>query len=219
MILTNLGAALGTLAFVTLSGIGIHQKMEVDYFNAHRPPTVEQLLDNTVTIQTVDSVCSGFLSADDGKIHTAAHCFQFLPMSQDAIIHFKDGHDELWMTDQVFSETMDPKLPVRDHATLVPKKVRVNNGGLHKCSFKPYYGERIYVIGAPLGIMNSVAVGAVGRPDVDGLIEIDARLMPGNSGGPVIDIDHGCVIGTGELVHMAAPDAGVPYGVNFASPV
>jgi S1-C subfamily serine protease len=77
-------------------------------------------------------------------------------------------------------------------------------------------GDRIFVIGSPVGLENTVTSGivsAMGRrllPTGDAL-QIDAALNPGNSGGPLLD-EKGRVVG---IVF-----AGVPSfeGLNFAIP-
>jgi len=77
-------------------------------------------------------------------------------------------------------------------------------------------GDRIFVIGSPVGLENTVTAGivsATGRrllPFGD-VLQVDAALNPGNSGGPLLD-DKGSVVGV--------VFAGVPsyQGLNFAIP-
>ena len=77
-------------------------------------------------------------------------------------------------------------------------------------------GDRIFVIGSPVGLENTVTAGivsATGRrllPFGD-VLQIDAALNPGNSGGPLLDE-------TGRVVGVVF--AGVPsyQGLNFAIP-
>lgn len=81
---------------------------------------------------------------------------------------------------------------------------------------KPQAGERIYAIGSPVGLENTVTSGivsAVGRrllPTGD-VMQVDAALNPGNSGGPLID-------GEGRVLGVVF--AGIPsyQGLNFAIP-
>jgi S1-C subfamily serine protease len=77
-------------------------------------------------------------------------------------------------------------------------------------------GERIRVIGSPIGLENTVTSGIVsakGRRflQLGDALQIDAPVNPGNSGGPVID-DAGRLLGV--------VFAGVPQfqGINFALP-
>jgi serine protease Do len=57
-------------------------------------------------------------------------------------------------------------------------------------------GELVFAIGSPEGLQNSVTMGMVSsvsrQPDRDDpmvYIQTDAAMNPGNSGGPLVDID------------------------------
>lgn len=78
----------------------------------------------------------------------------------------------------------------------------------------PYLGERVAALGHPGGGPLRVTEGSVTNsvPDEAGYVTIDARLIPGNSGGPVIDTSTGEVIGVGSA---SDPNAS---GVDFAIP-
>jgi S1-C subfamily serine protease len=77
-------------------------------------------------------------------------------------------------------------------------------------------GQKIYAIGSPAGLENTVTSGivsAMGRKllQTGDVMQIDAALNPGNSGGPLLD-ESGAVVG---IVF-----AGMPQfpGLNFAIP-
>jgi S1-C subfamily serine protease len=78
-------------------------------------------------------------------------------------------------------------------------------------------GDRIFAIGSPAGLERTLTAGiisAVGRNlfSVVSVMQIDAAVNPGNSGGPIID-DRGRVLG---IVFAGA----LQYeGLNFAIPV
>src|SRR5438046_1011983 len=73
----------------------------------------------------------------------------------------------------------------------------VLGGGLH-------IGGEAVVVGHPLGLVGSVSAGVISGLDrsvplengstLDGLIQFDAAVNPGNSGGPLLDRD-GRVVG------------------------
>lgn len=212
----KIGAFLGALSFAAIGAIGIHQKMEVDYINSHQPPTLLALQENVVAIQTESgAICSGWISKKSHKIVTTAHCFDFSQGSNKAEVYFKDGTTEIWQTDYVYPVENDFG---NDHATLVPlDKTTHNNGGLPVCDFKPYYGEFIVEMGAPYGIDKSMSFGYVQNPDQSNMITVDIKMLPGNSGGPIIDTEEGCVIGAAELIFTHGSE--VPYGVNYATTV
>ncbi|MGH2466864.1 MAG: S1C family serine protease [Candidatus Limnocylindrales bacterium] len=89
-------------------------------------------------------------------------------------------------------------------------------------------GSEAYAVGNPFGLSGSMSAGIVSGLDrsfkepgtgitLHGLIQIDAAVNPGNSGGPLIDRD-GRVLGivTG-LVNPTAQD--VFIGIGFAVPI
>ena len=80
----------------------------------------------------------------------------------------------------------------------------------------PAPGERIYAMGSPVGLENTITSGivsAVGRRllPTGEVIQVDAALNPGNSGGPLVD-------GEGRVLGVVF--AGLPayQGLNFAIP-
>lgn len=89
-------------------------------------------------------------------------------------------------------------------------------------------GESVIAIGSPLGeFMNSVTVGvvsALGRSidtglgyKIEGLIQTDAAINEGNSGGPLVNLA-GEVIGINTLVVRSSGSGTVAEGLGFAIP-
>lgn len=89
-------------------------------------------------------------------------------------------------------------------------------------------GETVIAIGSPLGdFMNSVTVGVVsatGRSidsgygyQIEGLIQTDAAINEGNSGGPLVNLA-GEVIGINTLVVRSSGSGNVAEGLGFAMP-
>ena len=85
-------------------------------------------------------------------------------------------------------------------------------------------GQWAIAIGSPFGFENSVTAGvisAIGRPLIDGntnyvtFIQTDAAVNPGNSGGPLFNID-GEVIGINSQIYSRT---GGYMGVSFAIPI
>src|ERR1700746_2949651 len=84
-----------------------------------------------------------------------------------------------------------------------------------------HQGELVFAIGAPEGLRNTVTMGVVSSlarqldPDKPMVyIQTDAPLNPGNSGGPLVDID-GNVIGINTLM---LSEGGGSEGLGFAIP-
>lgn len=78
-------------------------------------------------------------------------------------------------------------------------------------------GQRVYAIGSPVGLENSVSAGivsAMGRRILarGDAIQIDVPVNPGNSGGPLLDEK-------GDLVGLVFAGLSGFQGLNFALPV
>ena len=88
-------------------------------------------------------------------------------------------------------------------------------------------GDPVFPVGNPLGLEDSVSAGVVsglnrsirteGGAKLSGLIQFDAAVNPGNSGGPLLDRE-GDVVG---IVTGLANPTRQPYfvGIGFAVPI
>jgi S1-C subfamily serine protease len=88
-------------------------------------------------------------------------------------------------------------------------------------------GDAVFPVGNPLGLNESLSAGvvsALGRtvrtesgPTLKGLIQFDAAVNPGNSGGPLLD-RHGSVVGV--VTGLANPSNQSYFvGIGFAVPI
>lgn len=161
--------------------------------------------------------CSGWVLGGTHTIVTAAHCGGPNPM-----VDFGNGTYHPFKVDKLGDENWITgpdlmTLTTEDTSIIWPK-------GLPVCPFKPFYGEPLVLFGAPLGIKNSMTFGLVGNPSqqdfhVDrSFIQMDAKLLEGNSGGAAVDVDNGCVMGVAEVIHLADPEGGSEYGIGFLTP-
>jgi S1-C subfamily serine protease len=109
--------------------------------------------------------------------------------------------------------------------------VRVSGGDLHPATFgdadRLHVGQLVVAVGSPLGFAHSVSAGVVsglgrsfmaasGRTSriIDNVIQTDAALHPGNSGGALAD--SACeVVG----INTALVGPGVGQGLGLAVPV
>ena len=88
-------------------------------------------------------------------------------------------------------------------------------------------GQIVYAIGSPLGdFPNSVSFGIVSGLNralemddyvIDGLIQTDAAINRGSSGGPLINTE-GEMIGINTFIIRESEDRGVAEGIAFALP-
>jgi S1-C subfamily serine protease len=165
--------------------------------------------------QTVSG--TGFFITDQGYILTNNHVVEG---TQKVTIVLSDGTQEsaaIVGTDQ-YSDIAVLKTDGK-----VPVVVALGN------SDKLDPGESVIAIGSPLGdFKNTVTVGVVsatGRSidsgkgyTIDNLIQTDAAINHGNSGGPLVDLA-GEVIGINTLIVRDTGSGDVAEGLGFAIPV
>ena len=182
-------------------------------------PAIYQRVEPSVVIVrdssgTKSDLGTGVIVADDGTILTANHV---IAGGGTITVTFADG-----TTANATVAAADPKL---DIATLTPAKLpqvvvpATLGGGTD-------VGASVVAIGNPLGLTDSVSAGVVSGLDrtadtdhgtFSGLIQFDASVNPGSSGGPLLDA-HGLVIGI--VVSIATPDGEDAFaGIGFAVPI
>ena len=177
------------------------------------PDTVERVEPSVVTILTGPGLGSGVVYNDDGVIVTNAHVVGDEARVEVALADGTRIPAEVLATDEI-----------TDLAVL-----QVEREGLRPADFQqelPRPGELVLAMGSPLGFANSVTIGvvsglsreipgsaAVTRSLVD-LIQTDAAISPGNSGGALVNAD-GEVIGINEA--YIPPVAGA-VSLGFAIP-
>jgi len=178
------------------------------------PGIYQRVAPSVVTIQTAHELGSGVIVADNGLILTANHV---VAGGGTITVTFADG-----TTTNAAVAGADPKLDV---AELVPAElpqvvVPATVGGAAGV------GASVVAIGNPLGLTDSVSTGVIsglGRTadtsngKFSGLIQFDASVNPGSSGGPLLDM-RGLVIGI--VVSIATPDGKDAFaGIGFAEPI
>ena len=165
--------------------------------------------------QTVSG--TGFFITNDGYIITNNHVVEG---TQEVEIVLSDGTQQT--ADFVGSD------PYSDIAVLkadgnVPAVAALGNSD----ALDP--GESVIAIGSPLGdFKNTVTAGVVsatGRSidtgkgySIENLIQTDAAINQGNSGGPLVNLA-GEVIGVNTLVVRQSPTGSVAEGLGFAIPM
>jgi S1-C subfamily serine protease len=155
---------------------------------------------------------SGVLVSPDGKVLTAAHVVQ----TADAIaVEFPTG--------EVLNARVVSSEPAADVALLqlerppdAPVVARLGD------SDGVEVGDQVFVVGAPLGVSHSLAVGhisarrspdrASGDLSLAEFFQTDAAINQGDSGGPLFNMA-GEVIG---IVSHIFSRSGAPEGIGFA---
>jgi S1-C subfamily serine protease len=178
------------------------------------PGIYQRVAPSVVIVRTSRELGTGVVVANDGTILTANHV---IAGGGTISVTFADG-----TTTNAAVVAADPKL---DIATLTPAHlpqvvVPATLGG------GASVGAPVVAIGNPLGLTDSVSAGVIsglGRTagtdhgTFSGLIQFDASVNPGSSGGPLLDA-RGLVIGI--VVSLAAPDGKDAFaGIGFAVPI
>jgi len=165
--------------------------------------------------QTVSG--TGFFITDQGYILTNNHVVEG---TKEVNIILSDGTEQ---TAAIVGTDLYSDIAVLKTDGNVPAVARLGNSDI----LKP--GESVIAIGSPLGnFKNTVTVGVVsatGRSidtgngyQVENLIQTDAAINHGNSGGPLVDLA-GEVIGINTLIVRNTGSGDVAEGLGFAIPV
>jgi S1-C subfamily serine protease len=178
------------------------------------PDIYQRVAPSVVTIRNGDALGTGVIVADNGTILTADHV---VASGGSVTVTFADG--------TVANATVTSANKQMDIAVLSPAKLpqvvvpATLGGGAD-------VGASVVAIGNPLGLTDSVSSGIVSglnrTADTDtgkrsGLIQFDAAVNPGSSGGPLLD-SRGMVIGI--VVAIADPDGQDAFaGIGFAVPI
>ncbi len=168
--------------------------------------------------KTDDSLGTGTIVDANGDILTSLHVVANATSIQ---VTFADGTSS--------SASVSTQQPQNDIAVLTADKLPAqivpavlgNPNAMH-------VGDEAYVVGNPYGLYSSMSAGVISgfnrtfQPtntnlNLKGLIQIDAAVNPGNSGGPLLN-RYGEVIGIVEgLVNPTTQDFFV--GIGFAIPI
>jgi S1-C subfamily serine protease len=162
-----------------------------------------------------ESLGSGVIINTQGQILTALHVVQG---SGTLTVTFADGTQS--------GATVQSTDPDHDIATLTADKppgviVPVTLGGGARV------GDETFALGHPLGLVDSLTAGVISGLDrafplpsgktINGLIQFDAPVSPGNSGGPLLNTK-GQVIGI--VTGLANPSGNEDnVGIGFAVPI
>ncbi len=177
------------------------------------PALVRRVEPSVVTVLTDRGMGSGIVYKADGTILTNAHV---VAGAQEVAIALADG------------QQVPAKVRGVDEVSDIAV-IQANRNGLPAATFQkplPQVGELAVVLGSPLGFEATVTSGiisglhrqipgsaATGAPLVD-LMQTDAAISPGNSGGAVLDAQ-------GEVVGMSVayiPPAAGAVSLGFAIP-
>lgn len=159
--------------------------------------------ESIVVIKTsAGAIGSGFFISREGYIVTNKHV---LPNNSQAQIKTTSG--KMFNVLQVVREDLDGDLVIAstDAPPQESKPVNINAG-------LPESGEKIIVIGSPLGLEQTVSDGIVSAVRQNqksvNFIQITAPVSPGNSGGPLLNM-------RGEVIGVATFQYNSGQNLNF----
>lgn len=178
------------------------------------PTIYNQLKDSVVLIQTDLGLGSGFVYDNQGHIVTNHHVIEDAETIQ---VTFLDGN--------ITSATVVGMDIYSDLAVIkVDPKATVLNPVVLGSSSDLNVGEPVAAMGNPFGLSDTLTVGivsslqrtldAAGGYVIIDIIQIDAAVNPGNSGGPLVNIK-GQVVGVNSAIQS---ETGVFTGIGFAIP-
>jgi S1-C subfamily serine protease len=179
-----------------------------------RDPRREQGRDQERQQQLMPASGSGFIISTDGFVVTNNHVIE---MAQDIKVSLADGR------------TVNAELKGADPSTDIAV-LKIDVTGLKALSFadseKLQPGQIAIAIGNPLGLQHTVTAGvvsALGRTLranngrlIDDIIQTDASLNPGNSGGPLVN-SLGQVIGVNTATISSAQGLCFAVSSNLAA--
>ena len=174
-----------------------------------------RLLPSVVQIEADGAIGSGFVAADGGLILTASHV---VGRSETVTLRLQDG-TSVSGTVVAVDKSIDTAVIRADESAATDLKP-LALGALADVQV----GEMTIAIGSPFGLSQTVTTGivsALGRTvptpmgELHDLIQTDAAINSGNSGGPLID-GEGRAIGINTAIASAS---GGSDGIGFAVPV
>ncbi|HLH40510.1 MAG TPA: trypsin-like peptidase domain-containing protein [Bryobacteraceae bacterium] len=200
------------------AGLGSDEQNNIDIYKSAKESVV--YITSTVYtqtfffVQTGRALGSGFIINPDGQILTNYHVIEggqdvevTLPdqKTYKAKVLVPDRQDDLALI-QIQPRRRLPSLPLGDSDHL-------------------QVGQKVLAIGQPFGFKGTLTVGVVSslgvsiqgenNRELDGMIQTDAAINSGNSGGPLLD-SQGSVIGINTAIY--GPNGG-NVGIGFASPI
>ena len=178
------------------------------------PTIYDQLKDSVVLIQTNLGLGSGFVYDMKGHIITNHHVIEDASTIQ---VSFLDGN--------VTSASLVGMDIYSDIAVIkVDSQVTTLQPIVLGTSFDLTVGEPVAAMGNPFGLSDTLTVGIVSSLErtltaaenyvIIDIIQIDAAVNPGNSGGPLVNLN-GQVVGVNTAIQS---ETGTFTGIGFAIP-
>ena len=185
--------------------------------------TLESWMDSVVLLTTGSALCAGVMLEDPGLVATAYHC---VAIGRQSRVESRSGEVRLGKTVAALPKEDLALVRIEPFEEWKGREIRRD---------KPALGESVWALGHPFGFTPEMVpalsgllrwsvtrgvVSAVGEK----LIQVDAPLNPGNSGGPVLDAE-GRIMGIasrklrGEGLSFLAPASTLARLVSTPAPM
>ncbi|HSL57135.1 MAG TPA: trypsin-like peptidase domain-containing protein [Acidimicrobiales bacterium] len=199
----------------TATGSGADAPAEPSAAVDRVPGVVQDVAPSVVVIQTGEGAGSGVVWSADGSLVTNAHV---VGDRREVTVLFADGEQR--RAEVVATDVFTDLALLRVDRTGLPEIARADE--------VPPVGTGVVAIGSPLGFQNTVSVGVISgerrsipgsaavTPALVDLLQTDAAISPGNSGGALVDLDGRLV---GIAVAYLPPQATGAVSIGFAIPV
>lgn len=162
-----------------------------------------------VTIKTTTSTGSGSIVTPEGLVITNEHVIRDAKNGNVRIINNEgktfngrvitvDRKNDLALVQIVASNPANNRFPTLSFADR--ENILV--------------GQKVFAIGSPFGLSGTLTTGILSRVAQGGDLQTDARLNPGNSGGPLLN-SRGEIIGVNKSILV--PDGRTNSGIGFAT--
>jgi S1-C subfamily serine protease len=194
-----------------------YSQIIIDAVEKLRTPVVKvEQFDSKPGRDTVTGTGTGFLFSSDGYLFTNSHVVK-KAKNLRAILYDGAVHNAALIGEDQYTDLAILKIDAVDYTPAVLGD-----------SDKLKIGQLVIAIGNPLGFQHTVTAGvisALGRTlsgdsgvSMDSMIQTDASLNPGNSGGPLINAD-GEVIGVNTATIRGAQGLCFAISINTAKSV
>ncbi|MDB2606967.1 trypsin-like peptidase domain-containing protein [Zobellia sp.] len=165
-------------------------------------------------LQSSGGIGSGVIVDKEGHIVTAAHIVE---AANEVSVKLQNGttYPADVLSSSLVADVALLKLRITP-ASIVP--VTMGDSDISKV------GEQIFVIGAPLGLEHSLSVGYISRKISDhsvsngqatGLIQTDASINRGNSGGPIFNMKGELIGIVSYILSNSGGFEGLGFGVDI----
>lgn len=182
----------------------------------------QSVIPSVVTLQIESAgggaVASGFFVDSAGHILTNAHPFAYAPTRITILLVTGESYEGTLIGTDVDTDTAVVKLVCDDVDNRPGSSLIATQGNSDRLRI----GEIVLVAGSPLNFTTTVTMGIVsatgrrlesqnGRP-MSGVIQTDAAINPGSSGGPMFN-------SKGEVVGINTAIIANAQGIGFAIPI